>query len=108
MFYADGRSNKFNLGRHSLGTKDQRVALAALRELDLKLAVSHGLADPLLMSKRAVPMLSLEQGVELYIDYVRRPRVMRGPQQRRFSGTERSSTSSKSTQPSMASSTGKP
>jgi hypothetical protein len=45
VWQADGRSNSPNLGRHSLGTSDYKEARRLLAELDLTMAVMHGLAD---------------------------------------------------------------
>src|SRR5687767_13999714 len=77
VVYADGRSNRVNLGRHSLGTKDHQAALQILRELDLKMAVRYGLADASVLNT-SMPMLPLNKGIELYMAHVKRPEVMRG------------------------------
>ena len=45
VFYADGRGGKFDLGKHSLGTRDRREALDALRLLDQRKAVDLGVAN---------------------------------------------------------------
>ena len=46
VWYADGRSNGLNLGRHSLGTKVKEEAVERLHLLDARTAVKHKLADP--------------------------------------------------------------
>ena len=46
VWYADGRANDPDPGRHSLGTKDRDEALEAVRQLDLVQAVELGKADP--------------------------------------------------------------
>lgn len=43
VFYADGRTGKFNLGKHSLGTRDRTEATATLRRLDRVKATEFGL-----------------------------------------------------------------
>ena len=43
VYYADGRTNKYQLGKHSLGTRDREEALARLKLLDQQKAVEHGL-----------------------------------------------------------------
>jgi integrase len=79
VYVADGRSNKLNLGRHSLGTRNREQALAALQRLDLVKAVENDLADRRLLDGAALPaVLGLEEGRQLYEAYVRRPRVTRG------------------------------
>lgn len=46
--YADGRRNTPNLGKHSLGVRyDNKGAVTkALRDLDLQMAIDHGLVEP--------------------------------------------------------------
>ncbi len=46
VIYADGRTGKHNLGKHSLGTRDLDKAMANLRVLDRKKAVALGLVAP--------------------------------------------------------------
>jgi integrase len=77
VFYADGRSNKINLGRHSLGTKSEQDALGLLRELDMSMALKNGLAASSLLDK-AQNLLTLAEGIELYLNHVKRPSVMKG------------------------------
>lgn len=77
VYYADGRSNKINAGRHSLGTKIRNEAIEVLRDLDLRAAVREGLADAALLAAHA-DLLDLDRGIKLYMDHVQRPRIMRG------------------------------
>ncbi|HEV8068972.1 MAG TPA: hypothetical protein VGP76_14645 [Planctomycetaceae bacterium] len=42
VFYADGRTNKPNLGKHSLNTRNRQEAMDRLRELDVRMAVKLG------------------------------------------------------------------
>jgi len=77
VYYADGRSNKLDAGRHSLGTKDYKEALEALKQLDLIRAVALGLADRAAL-KTAPALLSLEEGRRLYLAHVGRPALVGG------------------------------
>lgn len=77
VYYADGRSNKVDAGRHSLGTKDHKEALDALKQLDLVRAVALGLADRAVL-KTAPALLSLEEGRRLYVAHVGRPALVGG------------------------------
>jgi hypothetical protein len=81
MWHADGRSNKQDAGRHSLGTRDRDEALQQLQELDAKMAVEFKLAPPLVMpTVKAEPVL-LEDGRKLYEEHSRRPRAIGGVKQ---------------------------
>jgi integrase len=77
VYYADGRSNKINAGRHSLGVTDYDEALDAVQKLDLARAVALNLADPSLLAQ-GPSQLSLEEGRQLYEEHVRRPRLVGG------------------------------
>ena len=44
VYYADGRSGKHKLGKHSLGTRDREEAIERLKVIDRKKAVELGLA----------------------------------------------------------------
>ncbi len=82
IYYADGRSsNPQDVGRHSLGTRDRKEALHQLARLDLVKAVEFGLADRSLLDAGEVNLLNLEEGQQLYLDYVRRPPVLGGTEQ---------------------------
>lgn len=78
IFFADGRSNTTNLGRHSLGTRDKDDALKLLVRLDLVKAVEHGRADRVLLEPQSSDALSLEEGQRLYLAHVGRPPVLGG------------------------------
>ena len=45
VFQADGRSNKLNFGRHSLGTRDETEARQLVHELDEVMAAKLGLIE---------------------------------------------------------------
>jgi len=76
VFYADGRGGKFNLGKHSLGTRDREEALERLRRLDEHKAVELGLAET--MSTIASMTTSIAGGWRLYLEHVDSNQVMGG------------------------------
>ncbi len=78
VYYADGRANTIQLGRHSLGSRKQHEALENLRHLDLKLAVQHGRADPRVLEMQPEQLLPVSEGIALYLDYVGRAEVAGG------------------------------
>jgi integrase len=78
VYHADGRSNRPDAGRHSLGTRDHAEALEALKHLDLVQAVQLGLADRALLAPAAPEQLSLADGRRLYLRHVNRPQVVGG------------------------------
>src|SRR5436190_4173973 len=75
MYYADGRSNRRDAGRHSLSTRDRAEALEALRRLDLVVAVRLGLADPGSLNSQPAEAVTLEDGRRRYEAHAARPRV---------------------------------
>ena len=76
---ADGRSgNASNIGRHSLATSDKAEALERLHQLDLVMAVRHGLADPMVLNNTDKKTLTLEDGRRRYEEYLKRPEVAGG------------------------------
>jgi integrase len=78
VWQADGRSNRPDVGRHSLGTDNHEQARRLLVELDLTMAVKYGLADPAAMEPSEHPELPLEEGRRLYMEFVGRARVAGG------------------------------
>ena len=81
VWYADGRSNAPNPGRHSLETSDRREALRQLPGLDRKQAERLGLA-PRSKNEAAEPMfLALGQGRDLYLQHANRPELLGGVRQ---------------------------
>jgi integrase len=78
VYYADGRGNSPDLGRHSLGTRDREDALRALRRLDQVKAIAAGRAKPTSLQTDCDKMLHLAEGSRLYLDYVKRPLVQGG------------------------------
>lgn len=77
VYVADGRSNKLNAGRHSLGTKVYKDAMTALQRLDLVRAVALGLAHSSVLEPDA-DQVSLDEGRRRYEEHVRRPRIVGG------------------------------
>ncbi len=78
IWYADGRSNSPNPGRHSLGTKNRTEAMGRLVELDLVRAVVLGLAQPPANQVAPARPLALEEGRALYTNHISRPRIAGG------------------------------
>ena len=78
VWYADGRSNGTNAGRHSLGTRDKTEALQRLHDLDEVIAVRTGVTAASTPAKATQTALPLEEGQRLYLEHVARPRVLRG------------------------------
>jgi len=78
MWYADGRSNDPNPGRHSLGTKEKQEALRLLVELDRVRAEDLGLVPRSEEKKSLTRLLPLGEGRKLYEKYIGRPRVAGG------------------------------
>lgn len=90
VWYADGRTNPINVGRHSLGTRDKADALAALVALDEACAVKFGLIEKKMTSATLPKELPLAEGRRLYEEYIGRPRVTGGvkdPTKRRYRPT---------------------
>ena len=89
VWYADGRFDNLNLGKHSLGTRNRNEAEANLRKLDYRKAVEHGVArdtgvDP-------DHRLDIDRGWELYLDWCQRPEVMGGVSKKTLNKYKRSS-----------------
>jgi len=78
VYYADGRSNDVDLGRHSLDTKDRAAALEALKQLDLVKAVETGRADKALLEQDPLTLLKLEEGRKQYLAHVGRAPALGG------------------------------
>ncbi|MEQ8854388.1 tyrosine-type recombinase/integrase [Gimesia sp.] len=78
IYYADGRSNTQNLGRHSLGTRDRDEALENLDQLDLIKAIDLGLADRTLLEQHT-SLLTIAEGRAVYEEHCKRPVISGGP-----------------------------
>lgn len=82
VYYADGRGNAQNVGRYSLGTRDQGEALKQLHALDRAKAIDFGLRKPAAVEPAQATPMSLETGRRLYEEYLSRPEVAGGPSKR--------------------------
>lgn len=81
VWYADGRSTRRGLGRHSLGTREREAAIVALRQLDVMKAQESGIVASEDASVKADhDALSLERGIELYKQHYTRAIVVGGVQ----------------------------
>ncbi|MEK6259512.1 MAG: tyrosine-type recombinase/integrase [Planctomycetota bacterium] len=78
FFQADGRSNPTNAGRHSIQTADRNEALRELRELDGKIAIEMGLAKAEDHPPKTCDAIRLEDGRDLYFEFLSRPRATGG------------------------------
>lgn len=78
VWYADGRSNERNPGRHSLGTRNRAEAEANLGRLDHTRAVEMDLAKPETLRDAPPVMLTLDAGRRLYEQHLDRPRIAGG------------------------------
>jgi integrase len=76
VFYADGRGGRFNLGKHSLNTRDRDEALERLRLLDHQKAVELGLTDDKAAS--ATDKITIRDGWKKYLEFSGRSQVLGG------------------------------
>ena len=77
VWYADGRHNRPNVGKHSLGTRDRQTALRVLHELDYSKALEFKIAKPRpgVSTHDEIP---ISVGWEQYLTHVARPAVLGG------------------------------
>ena len=68
IFYADGRLNEINAGRHSLGTRSREEARQLIAALDEAMAVKHGLLAPAAVRPGSGTLLELASGVRHYLN----------------------------------------
>ena len=78
VYFADGRSNRIKLGRYTLGNLDMEAARRALFHLDLKMAVSKGMADPDRLRRNPAEGLTLDSGFEIFMSFGKRPKALGG------------------------------
>lgn len=78
VYQADGRSNDPPLKRRSLGTKDREKAISNLKLLDVVVAIEEGIANSSELTSTSAPLLSLDEGIALYMAHCNRPRVTGG------------------------------
>ncbi len=80
VYYADGRcGNKFNLGKHSLNTRDYEEAKVQLKRLDHVMALQHNLTEDVV--RPDVQEITISDGWERFMTHCRRPQVMGGASQ---------------------------
>jgi integrase len=77
VYYADGRHNAPNVGKHSLGTTEREEAERQLHRLDARKAVEFGLAAPV-PDTAAGERISINEGWQRYLSHVARPSVLDG------------------------------
>lgn len=78
VWYADGRTNPINVGRHSLGTRDKAEARQLLSRLDESCAIKHGLIERPEQPAVARARLTLVEGRKMYEEHISRPRITGG------------------------------
>jgi integrase len=76
VFYADGRGNKPNLGKHSLNTRNRQEAMDRLSELDLRMAVKLGRVPATSLTPNAD--LSIPDGWSRFLAHCERPGILGG------------------------------
>jgi integrase len=76
VYYADGRYNKADLGKHSLGTRDRAEALENLKKLDRKKAIELGILVPSKPPTNAD--LPIEEGWRIYMEDRKKPQLFGG------------------------------
>lgn len=79
LYWADGRSNTVDAGRHPLSTANYDEALEAIHQLDAVRAVNLGLADACILQEIEDNEIDFDTGTQLYLKHVGRPAVMSGP-----------------------------
>ena len=85
IWQADGRSNELNVGRHSLGTRDEDEARILLVELDRTRAEDLGLAPKSKAQLDGITsLLLLADGRKFYENHLSRPRVAGGVKPKTF------------------------
>jgi integrase len=77
VFYADGRSGKPNLGKHSLGTRERADAINRLHRLDLQKAIDLGLAESKSVEHDLQP-LPIEEGWATYLSRCEEVEILGG------------------------------
>ena len=80
VIYADGRGNRFDVGKHSLGTKDHDTAVDRVKALDRSMAIKHRLIESpaTAAAMEADVYLLIVDGWERYIVHCARPAALGG------------------------------
>ena len=79
VFYADGRSNEPNVGKHSLNTRNREEAMERLKKLDFRMAVKLGRASASPIARHSE--LSISDGWSRFLAHCERPDVLGGVSQ---------------------------
>jgi len=89
VLYGDGCSAKYDLGKHSLGTRNREQAIARLKILDRQKAVELGLTDAL--PATTADSISIADGWKFFLDFSARSDVQGGasrPTIKRYSAVQ--------------------
>lgn len=78
IYWADGRSNSKDVGRHSLDVIDRVAALEMLKQLDTEMAIENGLLENPSASPTAE--FSIEAGIKVYLEHASRSQQLGGAQ----------------------------
>ena len=78
VWQADGRGNKLGAGRHSLRTRDLSTAKKVVHKLDEKMAEKLGLIRFARRENDVNFKLSIQQGVDIYFEFIERPKIAGG------------------------------
>ena len=78
VFQADGRSNTLDAGRHSLRTRQLEVAKKRIHKLDDKMAEKLGLIRFARRENDVNFKLTVKDGIEIYLNYIERPKIAGG------------------------------
>lgn len=78
VFQADGRSNTIDAGRHSLRTRQLEVAKKRIHKLDEKMAEKLGLIRFARRENDVNFKLTVKDGIEIYLNYIERPKIAGG------------------------------
>lgn len=78
VYYADGRTNTPNIGRHSLGVRTHTEAIRLLADLDIVRAADFGIIPRPTMPESSPSVLLLADGRKLYEEHIGRARAAGG------------------------------
>lgn len=76
VWYADGRGGKYDLGKHSLGTRDYDEALDRLKILDRQKALELGLAEA--SEHEPIATITIAEGWKLFLESSERASILGG------------------------------
>lgn len=78
VLQADGRANKVNPGRRSLRTRSWEVARKRVHQLDEKMAEKFGIVRFARRTEDVEFKLKINRGIEIYMDFLERPKIAGG------------------------------